>query len=125
MSEVALLECSRTKDKHPYVHRAITLPRSCLGDATSEYIADTTFDIGGTRIATITNHGRWTICDFSVRKETVLGVASGSRVLSVLPVGEKRTGWWKMEWLDDPNIVIVAESKGLYLLDIDVIPYPE
>lgn len=120
MTEVAILTCSRTEDKHPFVRRAVTLPFSCLDHTSSDYIADTIFCLTDTRIATITNQGYWTICEFSIRKGTASVVRSGTIGIPILPEGEKRTGWWKMEWTNDSNSIFVAESKGLYLLDIEV-----
>jgi hypothetical protein len=120
MNEVAILTCSRSNKTRPFVQKCLTLPLPSLGLAKSKYIADTTFNTDGSQIAAVTDHGFWSIFDVSVRRATASVVASGWIELPELSAGETRSGWWKMEWIDRTNDLLIAESKGLHLLNLNV-----
>ena len=120
LTEVAILKCSRTEDKRAFVEYSMTLPLPPMGHAKSKYIADTTFSPSGSQIATVTDQGFWTVYDLNIRAETASLVASGWLDLPELSVGEMRTGWWKIEWDDQTNNLLVAESKGLHFLNLNV-----
>jgi len=119
MTELAIVTCSRTEDQRPSLYHSLTLPSSAFLNNVSKYIADTAFSPTGSQIATITDQGHWSVFDISLKRETASMVCSGNLDMSVLPKGERRTGWWKMEWIDISR-VIIAESKGIHLLDLDV-----
>jgi hypothetical protein len=119
-SEVAVLTCSRTEDKHPSVQHCLNLPSPFVASSTSKCILDTAFNHLGSQIATVTDRGYWTVYDLSVRDKIASVIASGDIDLSNLPPAEQRTGWWKIEWTDNPDELIVAESKGLHVLNITV-----
>lgn len=122
MTEVAILTCSRTEDKRAFVQQCITLPLPSTATAKAKYIADTAFNSSGSQIATVTDKGFWTIYDLSVQAKQSSLVASRSLELPELSAGERRTGWWKIEWIEQSNNLLVAESKGLHLLNLNVPP---
>ena len=122
MTEVAILTCSRTDDKRAFVQQCITLSLPSTATANSKYIADTAFNSSGSQIATVTDKGFWAIYDLSIQAKQSSLVASGSLELPELSAGERRTGWWKIEWIEQSNDLLVAESKGLHLLNLNVPP---
>ena len=91
MNEVTILKCSHTEEKRPSIHLWLTIPVPSLASTSSKYIADTTFDPSGTRIATITDQGYWSITEISTRKEELEPVASGVIIVPSLPERQVRT----------------------------------
>ena len=120
MSEVAILMCSRTEDKHPFVHHCLTLPSPLLKNTMSKYITDTAFTSNGSQIAVITDQGHWTVYHLSVKKGMAEVVAAGSIELPVLAPGEHRTTWWKMEWNNNSDGLVIAENNALHYLNTTV-----
>jgi hypothetical protein len=118
MNEVTILKCLHTEEKRPSVHHWLSIPVPSFASTSSKYIADTTFDPSGTRIVTITDQGYWSISEISTRKESE-PIASGVIVVPSLPERQVRTGWWKLEW-SERETLLVAESKGLHLLNLEV-----
>jgi hypothetical protein len=119
MNEVTIMKCLQTEDKAPSVSRCFTVPVQSLRETSSNFIADTTFDPSGTRIITITDQGFWSVCGLQERMGDADLLASGGIVLPSLPEEEVRTGWWKLEWSESETL-FVAESKGLYRLNVEV-----
>ena len=120
MTEVAILTCSRTEDKRAFVQLCMTLPLPSTGHMKSKYVADTAFNSSGSQIATVTYRGFWTVYGLSFPAKTVSVAASGWLELPELSAGENRAGWWKIEWIEETNDLLVAESKGLHLLNFNV-----
>src|SRR5277367_1034780 len=120
MTEVAILTCSRTEDKRAFVQHCTTVPLPSTGHMRSKYVADTAFNSSGSQIATVTDRGFWTVYNLSIPAKTVSVVASGWLELPELSAGEGRTGWWKIEWIEQTNDLLLAESKGLHLLNFNV-----
>src|SRR5271170_1871467 len=120
MTEVAILACSRTEDKRAFVSHCMTLPFPSTGHLRSKYVADTSFNSRGSQITTVTDRGFWTVYDLSIPAKTVSQVASGWLELPELSAGEGRTGWWKIEWIEETNDLLIAESKGLHVLNFNV-----
>jgi hypothetical protein len=119
MNEVAILTCSRTDEQHPSLHLSITLLLSSLSN-TAKYMADTNFNQSGSHIATITDNGHWTVFELSIRRKASSIVSVGSVPLFPLEKGEHRTGWWKLEWASNNDGLVIAESKGLHLVNVEV-----
>ena len=117
ISEVAILTCSRTEDNCPFLHHCMTLPSPLSDSAKSKLISDTAFAPNGTRIAIITDQGRWKVYDLSIKREQASIMATGSVDLSE---GECRNGWWKMEWTNNSDGLMIAESRGLHFVNIQV-----
>ena len=117
MSELAILTCSRAEDKRPFLHHCLTLPSPLSDKTTSKFIADTAFVPNGTRIAIITDQGSWKVYEFSIKSKKASVIAAGSIDLSA---GEQRNEWWKIEWTDNSDGLVIAETKGLHLLNIQV-----
>jgi hypothetical protein len=86
----------------------------------SKYVADTAFNSNGSQIAIVTDRGFWTVYSLSIPAKTISLVASGWLDLPKLSAGENRTGWWKIQWIEETNDLLVAESKGLHLLNFNV-----
>src|SRR5271170_2448109 len=120
MTEVSILTCSRTEDKRAFVQHCMKLPLPSAGHMKSKYVADTAFNSSGSQIATVTDRGFWSVYGLSIPAKTVSVAASGWLELPELSAGENRTGWWKIEWIQEPNNLVVAESKGLHLLNFNV-----
>jgi hypothetical protein len=117
VSEVSILTCSRTEDKCPFLHQCLTLPSPLSHSPKSKFIADTAFAPNGTQIATITNQGSWKVYDLSLKRERASVVSSGSVESSAR---EHRNGWWKIEWTDNSDGLVIAESTGLHFVNIQV-----
>jgi hypothetical protein len=121
MSEVAILSCTRTDEKRPSIQLCISISLSSLNSSTSKYIADTVFNHSGSHIAVITDNGYWTVFKVSLRRQDAVIVSSGSTDLPFLDIKEVRTGWWKLEWAISGDSLVVAESKGLHLVNVTVL----
>ena len=92
MSEVAILTCSRTEDKYPFLHHCLTLP-SPLSDSTkSKFIADTAFAPNGTRIAIVTDQGSWKVYDLSIKREQASLMTTG-----IIDLSARRAPKWMVE----------------------------
>jgi len=117
MSELAVLTCSRTDDKRPFLHHCLSLPSPLSDKTTSRFIADTAFAPNRAQIAIITDQGSWKVYDLSIKREKASVIAAGTIDLSA---EEHRNGWWKIEWTDNSDGLVIAESKGLHLLNIQV-----
>jgi hypothetical protein len=120
MSEVAILTCARTENKLPFVTRCLNLPLSSLLSTSSRYVADTAFSLDGSQIAIVTDQGYWTVYDFSIRDETTSTISSGHVGLPWLFAERQQARWWKILWMDSPGKILLAENKGLYLLNVKV-----
>lgn len=120
MTEVAILACSRTQDKRPFVRQCSTLPLPSTALAESTYIADVAFNSSGSQIATVTDKCFWAVYDVSVKMTQSSLTASGSLELPELSAGERRSGWAKIAWIEQTNDLLIAESKGLHLLNFNV-----
>ena len=116
MNEVAILTCSRTDERRPSLHQSITLLLSSLSN-TAKHMADVNFNQSGSHIATITDNGYWTVFELSIRRKASSIVSAG--LVQLFP-GEHRTGWWKLEWASNNDGLVIAESKGLHLVNVDV-----
>jgi len=94
-----------------------------LRNTSSKCISDTTFDSAGNRIVVVSDQGHWIVFELKVQKKESVMVSSGSLELSLL--GSQPGGlWWKAEWKSVDNTVVIAESRGLHVLDIAVLESP-
>jgi hypothetical protein len=95
-------------------------------NAMSQTIADMIFDTMGSVAITITDRGQWTRYDLlSMRAGRATESSSGRIDFSLTENKDLRAGWWKMEWIDYTEEILIASSNGLYLLDVAVIfSYP-
>lgn len=75
----------------------------------------------GSKVITITDRGFWTRYDLFRRTGRATESSSGRIEPSLTENKEIRAGWWKMEWIDYTEEVLIAGSNGLYLLDLAVI----
>ena len=55
--------------------------------------------------------------DVFIKRERASIVTTGSIDLSAR---EQKNGWWKMEWTDNSNGLVIAESRGLHFVNIQV-----
>lgn len=118
MSQVSILTCSRTETKHPSVHHCLELASPLLKDSTSKYIADTAFNSDGSQIATVTDQGYWTVYQVSLKREIADVVSFGSIERS--SIDKHRSDWWKMEWTDNSDNLIIASSNSVRFLNVQV-----
>jgi len=119
-SEVHILTCLRSEEKLPFVDQCLTLPSSLSMDSASKYIADTVFAPDASQIATITDQGFWAVYKLSMKKKLAEVVIVGNVELPVLPQGDCRTRWWKMEWNDTSDGLVIARDTSLHLLNVNV-----
>ena len=78
------------------------------------------FDTLGTKAIVITDNGYWTIFELSVRTGRTTQSSSGHIEMSVSRNKDFKSTWWKMEWIDHTEEILVAENHGLHLLDVMV-----
>jgi hypothetical protein len=79
------------------------------------------FDTLGSKAIVITDNGYWTVFEVAVRPGRASKSSSGLVEVILTSKKDTRTGWWKMEWIDHTDEVLIAESNGLHLLDVMVI----
>lgn len=121
ISQVTILNCFRTGKGQICIEPSFTLPAPMSQNAMFQTIADMIFDTMGSVAITITDRGQWTRYDLSMRAGRATESSSGCIDLSLTENKDLRVGWWKMEWIDYTEEVLIAASNGLYLLDVAVI----
>ena len=122
ISQVTILNCYRTREGQISIEPCLTLPAPMSQNTVPQTIADLTFNTMGSKAITITDRGFWTVYDLSIRTGRATESSSGRIESSFIKNKEVRMGWWKIEWIDHTEEVLIAESNGLYLLDVMVIP---
>jgi hypothetical protein len=116
-TELDILTCSKSKDTAaPFLHRRIRLPSPLGDDPTAKYIADATLSPYAKQAACIADSGFWTVHSFQPRKEMHKLVSSGRLITAAENRGVR---WWKIEW-NEPGNILIMENLGLYLLDVNV-----
>ena len=120
MNEVKVFKCSKPGASRATFEGCVDLPLPYHNTTFPGQIADATFDPSGKRIAVVTTRGNWTVFEFKLKNQQSVILSMGSVELSLLET-ERRTGWWNLLWIDDNNALLAAESKALYILDLDVL----
>jgi hypothetical protein len=122
-TELDILTCSKSKDTAaPFLHRRIRLPSPLADDPTAKYIADATLSPYAQQAACIADSGFWAVHRFQPRKETHKLVSSGRLITAMTEKPGVR--WWKIEW-NEPDNILIMENLGLHVLDVNVDPlYP-
>jgi hypothetical protein len=57
------------------------------------------------------------VYDISIKREQASVIAAGN---VGLPAEERRNGWWKIEWTNNSDSLVIAESWGLHFVNIQV-----
>jgi hypothetical protein len=121
INQITILNCLRTGKGQICIEPCFTLPAPMSQNAMSQTTADMIFDTIGSVAITITDRGQWTRYDLSMRAGRATESSSGRIDFSLTEKKDLRAGWWKMEWIDYTEEVLIAASNGLYLLDVAVI----
>lgn len=121
-SQVSIFSCSRIGGGQLSLQLSLALPMTTSEDTLSGIIADMTFDTLGSKAIIITNTGYWAVYELTVRTGRATKASSGGIDISVANKKDIFRGWWKMEWIDHTEEVLIAERNGLHLLDVMAFP---
>jgi len=122
-SQVSIFSCSRIGDGQLSLQLSLTLSAPTTEDTVSGTIVAMTFDTLGSKAVIVTDAGYWTIFELTVRTGRATKSSSGHIEVSATNKNEIGSGWWKLEWIDHSEEVLIAESGGLHLLDVMAFPY--